>query len=693
MALRKKIVSLEKTVASTSKRALDETGITLDDVFKFLDRKYPEQYCKLLKAQLSLINKAPKGSRYSDEFKQFALSVYFLGPKAYKKFSTICRLPSKSTLHRFTKNWIVEPGFNDFIFRVIEYRIGLMKEKERDCILCLDEISLKSHLYYDISRDKIVGFQTSLNGTSTDIASSALTVMVRGLASNWKIPLAYFFYKTSATSDDLKDILFKTVRRCKSIGLNVMGVVSDQGSNFQKLVKTLNVTDENPIFLIDDHKLVYLFDIPHLLKSTRNNLFSYQFLLQGGETRKHYIETMYNYDRTKQYKLAPKLNNDHIYPNNFQKMKVKLASQVLSHSVAVAMHTYIDFNILPKEALVTADFIKKMNDLFDLLNSSNFEKCQAFMGTEKQMKCLQEAYVMFQNLQVKNHDGKNVTKQLKFIFGWKLTLKAVFALWEMLKERDYKYLFTRNLNQDCLENFFGQIRNCSGNAKNPTPIQFCRAFKKIFALKYFDSSEGANCMDDVNDVLLSLTPELTEQCRYILARPDIPNYAPLKVFTRDYKNLKSPEGNALVYVTGYLMKKCLMQHSCDICIDFSKSSENLLDQDVIFCKLKAYSTDKSSFGGLTVPSRDIVDHVIEMENIFIENFDKIGSEKGIGQYLKTKYSKILFSHPCQKFPFDYYISLYTRVRIYFTLKFMNQDMKIVRKHKSCNVKLNILNHL
>ncbi|XP_074032329.1 uncharacterized protein [Leptinotarsa decemlineata] len=95
VALRKKIVSLEKTVASTSKRALDETGITLDDVFKFLDRKYPEQYCKLLKAQLSLINKAPKGSRYSDEFKQFALTVYFLGPKAYKKFSTICRLQKR----------------------------------------------------------------------------------------------------------------------------------------------------------------------------------------------------------------------------------------------------------------------------------------------------------------------------------------------------------------------------------------------------------------------------------------------------------------------------------------------------------------------------------------------------------------------------------------------------------------------
>ncbi|VEN45922.1 unnamed protein product [Callosobruchus maculatus] len=326
-ALRHKIATMEKSIASTSRQSL-ETKITLEDVTKFLTENYSGKSCDLLKAQLFLLDKAPKGSRYSDDFKQFALRCYVLGPKAYKKLSAIYRLPSKSTLERYTKNWMVKPGFNDFIFQCIQFRAIYLKEKEKDCILCIDEISLKSNLYYDISNDKIVGFQEGLTETSI-IASSALTVMVRGLASNWRLPLAFFFYRTSANADDLKQILLTTVQKCKSIGLNVLGVVSDQGSNFQKLVKTLNVTQENPFFVVDNARIVYLFDIPHLLKSIRNNFFSYTFVLSNQEIRKQYLETFYSHDKTKQHRLAPKLTDDHIYPNNFQKMKVKLACQVL----------------------------------------------------------------------------------------------------------------------------------------------------------------------------------------------------------------------------------------------------------------------------------------------------------------------------------------------------------------------------
>ncbi|VEN60869.1 unnamed protein product [Callosobruchus maculatus] len=191
-ALRHKIATMEKSIASTSRQSL-ETKITLEDVTKFLTENYSGKSCDLLKAQLFLLDKAPKGSRYSDDFKQFALRCYFLGPKAYKKLSAIYRLPSKSTLERYTKNWMVKPGFNDFIFQCIQFRAIYLKEKEKDCILCIDEISLKSNLYYDISNDKLVGFQEGLTETSI-IASSALTVMVRGLASNWRLPLAFFFY-------------------------------------------------------------------------------------------------------------------------------------------------------------------------------------------------------------------------------------------------------------------------------------------------------------------------------------------------------------------------------------------------------------------------------------------------------------------------------------------------------------------
>lgn len=191
--LREEINILKRNAGPSQCQKELDTGIQMEDVCKYLEKNYSEQSCNLLKSQLNLLNKAPRGCRYTDEYKQFALSVYFLGPKAYKKFSTMYRLPSKSTLNRFTKRWIINPGFNDFIFGLIKLRARLLNEKEKDCILCLDEISIKSHLFYDISKDKIVGFQEPYRSDSMDVANSALVVMARGIASKWKQPIAYFF--------------------------------------------------------------------------------------------------------------------------------------------------------------------------------------------------------------------------------------------------------------------------------------------------------------------------------------------------------------------------------------------------------------------------------------------------------------------------------------------------------------------
>lgn len=77
------------------------------------------------------------------------------------------------------------------------------------------------------------------------------------------------------------------------------------------------------------------------------------------------------------------------------------------------------------------------------------------------------------------------------------------------------------------------------------------------------------------------------------------------------------DGNALVYVTGYLLKKCLMQHSCKQCLEFNELN-TLEKQATLFSKAKAYiNSEKLPFGGLTVPSRNIVEYIIEFrEHIY-----------------------------------------------------------------------------
>lgn len=51
----------------------------------------PEKFCDLAKTQVDLKNKLPKGRRYTEQYKQFALTLYFMSPKAYKGPRTFLR--------------------------------------------------------------------------------------------------------------------------------------------------------------------------------------------------------------------------------------------------------------------------------------------------------------------------------------------------------------------------------------------------------------------------------------------------------------------------------------------------------------------------------------------------------------------------------------------------------------------------
>ncbi|KAL1516170.1 hypothetical protein ABEB36_000089 [Hypothenemus hampei] len=80
-------------------------------------------------------------------------------------------------------------------------------------------------------------------------------------------------------------------------------------------------------------------------------------------------------------------------------------------------------------------------------------------------------------------------------------MNSLLALYDDIKLHT-PFICTRNLNQDCLENMFGNIRMQGGNSTNPSPAHFQNCFKKIFCLNYFKHIEGANCIDDLNQLLV-----------------------------------------------------------------------------------------------------------------------------------------------------------------------------------------------
>lgn len=62
-----------------------------------------------------------------------------------------------------------------------------------------------------------------------------------------------------------------------------------------------------------------------------------------------------------------------LFPNNFQKMKVKLATQVLKHTVFSVICTGVSTGQPPPRAAATAELVEKFDQIFDSLNSSSPE--------------------------------------------------------------------------------------------------------------------------------------------------------------------------------------------------------------------------------------------------------------------------------------------------------------------------------
>ncbi|KAG5890355.1 hypothetical protein JTB14_015758 [Gonioctena quinquepunctata] len=118
------------------------------------------------------------------------------------------------------------------------------------------------------------------------------------------------------------------------------------------------------------------------------------------------------------FRLAPKLTDNHLFPNNFQKMKVKLATQVFSSTVAAGLNAHISFGNISAEAVHTVSFIENMDKLFDLFNSSKFGKVKdfnrPFMGSEEQIEFLEKNKTMFREMRVLTGNKKDVTNRMKF---------------------------------------------------------------------------------------------------------------------------------------------------------------------------------------------------------------------------------------------------------------------------------------
>lgn len=97
------------------------------------------------------------------------------------------------------------------------------------------------------------------------------------------------------------------------------------------------------IFDINDQKVCTIFDVPHLLKNTRNAFFRYNVEYRDKKYANfEHIQGAFNLDQQhRTYKQLPKLKVEYFnFENSFVKMKVKVAAAQLCHTIAASIETF-----------------------------------------------------------------------------------------------------------------------------------------------------------------------------------------------------------------------------------------------------------------------------------------------------------------------------------------------------------------
>ena len=98
------------------------------------------------------IQSTPSARRYSDEIKEFALTLYLYSPRAYKYVRSLIPLPNPSLIRKWSSSFKCEPGFIDEAFTSLSQKVA-QSNIDRDCCLVIDAMSIRKQTIWNPQKD------------------------------------------------------------------------------------------------------------------------------------------------------------------------------------------------------------------------------------------------------------------------------------------------------------------------------------------------------------------------------------------------------------------------------------------------------------------------------------------------------------------------------------------------------------
>lgn len=332
-----------------------------------------------------------KEKKYSARIRTFALTLHFYSPKGYRYVRSVFNnnLPSISTIRKWYSSINGKPGYSQEAFTALRCKANEANQEGSEVLACLlfDEVAIRKQEEYDHYTDTRLGYITYGTNAGEVLAKEALVFMITGINEKFKIPVAYFLIaglKANEKAALIRNVILLAGKSgVKIVGLGYDGLVTNIATGKEL---GANFIQSDQAYFINPHSddKIFLFpDACHSLKSTRNRLASLGVLYDGQNNKIEwrYVVDLEKYQREHNINLGNKITKAHIQWEK-KRMSVRIAAETLSDSVASAIEFLQKNGVKEFEnSEGTVNFIRRINNIFDILNSKVSKDAIGFKRT------------------------------------------------------------------------------------------------------------------------------------------------------------------------------------------------------------------------------------------------------------------------------------------------------------------------
>ncbi len=600
----------------------------------------------------------PCGRRYTDDIKEFALTLYFYSPKAYQYVRSILPLPNPSLIRKWARSIDCEPGFLKEAFKALSDEVKQCPDK-KDCCLIMDAMSIRKETVWDNKNDRYDGFINygTVNPEDPEtLASEALVFLLVGARTHWKCPIGYFLGNKISARIQAQLLTTALVMAAES-GLRVWSITADGtsvnlstfsllGCKFGTTYKDMVTKFKHPT---EDYHVYIILDPCHMLKLARNALGTLHSFTDndGKKIMWSFFKNLCLIQEEHGLKMANKLSPKHLEFEK-HKMKVNLAAQTLSSSVADAIENLDNVMELPnfKDSQETVIFCRTIDRLFDMLNSRNplgkgYKQPLRLNTQDIWESTLRSTADYLLSLKTDTVPAQLLSTHPRktFIIGFVADIKSTIEMaHEMLSSTNnpFKYVLTYKYSQDHVELFFSCIRAQGGWNNNPNTLQLKYSLRKMLLRNAVTASKNANCTEftDLTTITSTVIPffhKRKHKTPLLDKDAEKEDEEQPMVELLDQKGHSDFTANILFYIAGYIVSKLVKLLTCADCIT-SLTSQPSTNCDQDCCGVRYNSAAAASAftlfvnnGGLKIPSKSVFQIIEYAELVFKRNICKEGN--------------------------------------------------------------------